>query len=96
MHGTVLPSSTPLDTLMNTAQGNQASHMQTTSTQSMQQDARSTRNQTRTGRAIVPEVGVRVSTGNHVTVRKKDMVAAQRNRKARQQRDARTRYWDSV
>jgi hypothetical protein len=81
---------------MNTAQGSQASHMQSASGQSMQQDLRRTRNQNRTGRMRVPEVGVRISTGNHVTVRKKDRVAAERIRKARQQRDARTSYWGSV
>jgi hypothetical protein len=87
MHGTLLPAATPLDILM--AEGSDISD----SSKEMH-SATSTHPRRQVRKApTVPGVAIRLSSGNHASIRTKDVRAAERNRTMQEQRDARTTYW---
>lgn len=89
MHGTMLPSKVPLDELLNrdseqTSMDVDNSPASSNTNQSAYHDHMS---------SIVPAVAIRVSRGNHPSIRKKDKQKAEKLKKLRAQHQSRSQYW---
>jgi hypothetical protein len=92
MHGTMLPSSTPLDNLI--SQGTQVGSNHGGVVAGNQADrAPSARTNVSRRNGGPPVVRVRVSRGDHPSVRRKDRQRAERYEQARERRGARSQYW---
>lgn|SRR5262245_23566187 len=88
-HGTMLPSRRPLNELQGIPNAHES---QGEPPQDVAEEDAGNRMRTR-GTSSVGKVPVRRSSGVHITVRRKDKKAAERNLKTRQQSKGRSKYW---